>query len=85
MPTKPYSVTHLTPGTKTQTATSPAVTWQVFLEFADTENQKAQRERLSILTHVTQPDGDDPQGLELAAIRRVHDLLGQQIAAMQSR
>lgn len=85
MTSLPYPVIKLTKDTKFQTATSASVSWKLWLELADFENQKSQRERLSILTHVVEPLDVHPQGLELAAIRHVHDLLGRQIEAMQSQ
>jgi hypothetical protein len=81
----PYPIIDLIKDTKYQTATSPAVTWKVWLDLADSADQGIQRERLSILTHVLEPTDGHSQGLELAAIQRVHALLGEQIEAMQSR
>jgi hypothetical protein len=59
-------------------------TWRIEMELADTPNVSAQRERLTIVTQVSAPLPDHPQGLELAALRRVRDLLTAQIEAMQS-
>jgi hypothetical protein len=62
----PYPVIKLTKDTKIQTATNPSVTWKLWLELADFENQKSQRERVLILTHVVEPRDGHPQGLERA-------------------
>ena len=83
MPAMPYPVMKLMKDTAYQTPTNRS--WKLWLDLADNENQKFRRESLSILTHIAEPPGEHPQGLELAAIRRVHALLGEQIVAMQSQ
>ena len=85
MTDRPYPIMRLSKGARYRTATHPSVSWKVFLELADIDDRQYQQERLLIETHVPEPRDGHPQGLELAAIRRVHDLLGQQIAAMQSQ
>jgi hypothetical protein len=60
-------------------------TWQISLHLKDTDNYKSQFERVLIYTRVREPSDGLPRSLELAALRRVHVLLGEQIAAMQSQ
>jgi|HubBroStandDraft_6_1064221.scaffolds.fasta_scaffold1742173_2 hypothetical protein len=58
--------------------------WRLEMELFDAPNISAQRERITILTQFSGPLPDHPQALELAALRRVHALLGEQILAMLS-
>jgi hypothetical protein len=83
MATLPYPIMQLRKETAYRTATD--TTWQLFLHLKDTDNQKSQRETVLIYTQALEPADKRPQGLELAALRRVHALLGEQIAAMKSQ
>jgi hypothetical protein len=58
----------------------PAGTVQILA--ADTPNVSAQKEILYIRTQVSPPYSGHPQGVELAALTRVRDLLDKQIQAM---
>jgi hypothetical protein len=58
--------------------------WRLEFELADTANVSDRKGHLTILTTVSQPPPNHPQGLELAALQHVRALLGQQIKAMQS-
>jgi hypothetical protein len=79
----PYPVMQLT--RETEIRTQAGSTWLVWLQMADTDNRKTQFEQIIIRTHVPEPSDDRPRAMELAAIRRVHARLGEQIAAMQSQ
>ena len=62
----------------------PQMEWRYEAELSDIPNVSAQREQLTILTHVPAPLPAGEKGLHLAALRRVRDLLTAQIEAMQS-
>jgi hypothetical protein len=78
---KPYQLTQIISETM---AVESATVWRVELHLVDTPNVTEQRERLIIQTQVFGPLPDHPHGLELAALKRVRDLLSAQIKAMQS-
>ena len=77
----PYPVMTLQKDVRIQTPVSTS--WRLFLHLADTENYKTQFERITIYTCVREPSDPHPQALEIAALRRVHALLGEQIVALQ--
>jgi hypothetical protein len=54
------------------------------VDLSGTPNGPDKRESVIIVTHVPAPYPTDPQELLLTALRRVRDLLDEQIAAMRS-
>ena len=60
-------------------------TWDLWLDLSDNANESLRTEQLIVRTRVSEPLPDHPRGLELAALRHVHALLGDQIEKMQSR
>lgn len=83
MAVKPYRMTREIRVDPTSPPRLP-LEWRYEAELSDTPNVSAQRERLTILTHVPAPLPADAPELPLAALLRVRDLLDQQIAAMRS-
>lgn len=65
-------------------AHSNLMEWRYEVELMDTADVSAQKEKLTILTHVGEPFPNHPQGVNLAALRHVRDLLNQEIAALES-
>ena len=79
MPTKPYPVEQPLP--KPPQAQPPGERrYEILL--ADSPMETARKKSLTILTHVPQGDPNLQQGLHLAALTRVRDLLSEQIAAL---
>jgi hypothetical protein len=66
------------------TAVGPDQTIRYEIELADIANVSAQRERLTILTHVPLPLPDGLQAMQVAALQHVRDLVAAQIVAIQS-
>ncbi len=59
-------------------------TWDLWLELSDHGTESLRTEQLIIRTRVSEPLPDHPQGLELAALLHVRDLLTDRIEKMQS-
>jgi len=78
--TKPYS--HLRMLDQMHIQEPKGVKWRLHMELSDNAKVSAQNERLIILTQVSGPLPNHPQALELAALRHVHALIGEQIQAM---
>jgi hypothetical protein len=81
MATKPYPRMNLRIGTSSTDMSQ----LEVEMELSATAIRLERKETLSIRTQVSTPLPDHPQPMELAALLRVHKLLGEQIEAMRSR